>query len=388
MAKTYEEINQKIRDGKAVVVTAEEIIGIIAEKGIEKTAEYVDVVTTATFGPMCSSGAFLNFGHTSPPIRMQKTLLNQVEGYSGIAAVDTYIGATEWSNDRGIEYGGAHVICDLIDGKDIELEAYSNGTDCYPRKEVRTSINLASLNEAYLFNPRNAYQNYNAATNSSNRTVKTYMGVLKPDFENVTYCTSGELSPLLNDPTYRTIGIGTRIFLAGAQGYVAWQGTQFNSSAQRDENGVPVKPAGTLAVIGDLKQMDTRYIQPGVFEGYGVSLFLGIGIPIPILDEEMVKSVGVTNRDIKTNVVDYGREDGRKDVVRSVNYEELRSGSIEIAGKLVKTAPITSLKKSREIAALLKSQIESGAFLLQKPIEAFGTDGVVNGLKIEEAFNK
>ena len=382
MAKTYDQINEKIRKGEAVVVTAEEVIDIIKERGTEAAAEYVDVVTTATFGPMCSSGAFLNFGHASPPIRMQKTFLNQVEGYSGVAAVDTYIGATEWSKDKGIEYGGAHVICDLIAGKSIELEAYSNGTDCYPRKDVKTQNKLDDLNEACLFNPRNAYQHYNAATNSGDRTVKTYMGVLKPDFGNVTYCTSGELSPLLNDPTYRTIGVGTRIFLAGAQGYVSWRGTQFNSSADRDENGVPTRPSGTLAVIGDLKAMDTRFISPGVFEGYGVSLFLGIGIPIPILDEDMIKAVGVTNKEIQTNVVDYGQSDGTKPVVRTVNYEELRSGSIEIDGKIVKTAPITSLKKSREIAELLKTQIQEGSFLLQKPVEMFPLDSRVKGLKV------
>ncbi|MBF4693785.1 homocysteine biosynthesis protein [Fusibacter ferrireducens] len=383
MAKTYEQINEKIKNGEAVVVTAEEVIDIIREKGTKEAAEYVDVVTTATFGPMCSSGAFLNFGHASPPIRMQKTYLNQVESYSGIAAVDTYIGATEWSKDRGYEYGGAHVICDLIDGKPVTLEATANPSDCYPRKEIKTEITLDDLNEAYLFNPRNAYQNYNAATNSSNQMVKTYMGVLKPEYGNVTYCTSGALSPLLNDPTYRTIGIGTRIFLAGAQGYVSWRGTQFNSSAERDENGVPIKPAGTLAVIGDLKDMDTQYISPAVFEGYGVSLFLGIGIPIPILDEDMMKSVGITNEDITTNVVDYGLADGNKAVVRSVNYEELRSGKIQINGKMVKTASITSLKKSREIAALLKSQIQKGAFYLQKPVEMLPTTGIVKGLKIK-----
>ncbi len=382
MAKTYDQINEKIRKGEAVVVTAEEVIDIIRERGTEAAAEYVDVVTTATFGPMCSSGAFLNFGHSSPPIRMQKTFLNQVEGYSGVAAVDTYIGATEWSKDKGIEYGGAHVICDLIAGKSIELEAYSNGTDCYPRKEVKTEIKLEDLNEAYLFNPRNAYQNYNAATNSADRTVKTYMGVLKPEYGNVTYCTSGELSPLLNDPTYRTIGIGTRIFLAGAQGYVSWRGTQFNSKSDRDENGVPTRPSGTLAVIGDLKAMDSRFISPGVFEGYGVSLFLGIGIPIPILDEEMMKSVGITNKDIQTNVVDYGQDDGTKPIVRTVNYEELRSGSININGKSVKTAPITSLKKSREIAELLKEQIQKGSFLLQQPVEMFPMNSSVKGLKL------
>jgi uncharacterized protein (DUF39 family) len=70
--KTYEEINEKIRKGQAVVVTAEEVIGIVEEKGIERAAQEIDVVTTGTFGPMCSSGAFLNFGHSNPRMRIQK----------------------------------------------------------------------------------------------------------------------------------------------------------------------------------------------------------------------------------------------------------------------------------------------------------------------------
>ncbi|HQC41820.1 MAG TPA: homocysteine biosynthesis protein, partial [Petrotogaceae bacterium] len=113
MGKSYEEINRKIQRGEAVVVTAQEIIGIAQEKGIKQAAEYVDVVTTATFGPMCSSGVFLNFGHSDPPIRMTKTYLNGVEAYSGLAAVDAYLGATQNSQDMGMEYGGAHVISDL-----------------------------------------------------------------------------------------------------------------------------------------------------------------------------------------------------------------------------------------------------------------------------------
>lgn len=91
ITKTYEEINEKIRSGKAVVVTAEEIVDMVKEKGVEQVTKEVDVVTTATFGPMCSSGAFMNFGHSSPAMRMEKIKLNDVEAYGGLAAVDTYI---------------------------------------------------------------------------------------------------------------------------------------------------------------------------------------------------------------------------------------------------------------------------------------------------------
>lgn len=369
--KTFEEINEKIRKGKAVVVTAEEIIDIVEEKGIKDAAQYVDVVTTATFGPMCSTGAFINFGHSDPPIRMEKVLLNNVNAYAGLAAVDSYIGATEVSTDLGMEYGGAHVICDLIDGKKIHLQAYAKGTDCYPRKELDTYITKESINEAYLFNPRNCYQNYSAAVNTSNKTLHTYMGVLEPHMGNINYSTTGELSPLLNDPYLRTIGIGTRIFLGGAPGYVSWQGTQFVSEKPRGENGVPVSSAATLALIGDLKLMSTEFIQPAVFEGYGTSIFVGVGIPIPVLDEELLKNLSVKNKDIYTNIVDYSVPKRDKPALSKCSYEELRSGIVELKGKKIKTSPLSSLYKSRLIANKLKKWIVDGEFTLQEPIKSF-----------------
>ncbi len=183
--KSIEEINRKIREGDVVVVTAEEMKKIVEELGTKKAAEEVDVVTTGTFGAMCSSGVFMNFGHSDPPIKMQKVWLNDVEAYTGIAAVDAYLGVTQISETKGFEYGGAHVIEDLVKGKEVELKAIAHGTDCYPRKEIITEITLEDLNQAVMLNPRNAYQRYKAATNSSDRLLRTYMGTLLPNFGNV-----------------------------------------------------------------------------------------------------------------------------------------------------------------------------------------------------------
>lgn len=379
--KTYAEINEKIKQGKAVVFTAEEIIDVVKEKGYAAAVKEVDVVTTATFGPMCSSGAFLNFGHSDPPIRMAKVWLNDVPAYAGIAAVDAYIGATELSETKGFAYGGAHVIEALVRGERIELKATSHGTDCYPRKEIRTLVGLNDLNQAYLFNPRNAYQNYPAAVNSSNRTIYTYMGTLLPNLGNATYSTSGELSPLLNDPYYRTIGIGTRIFLGGGTGYVAWEGTQHNPNQNRDSNGIPITTAGTLALIGDLKQMKHQFLRAALFDRYGVSMYIGVGIPIPILDEEMLKQTAVSNQEIKTTIVDYSVPKRSKPNFGQVSYAELRSGSITINGKSISTAPLSSLYHARQIAQILKEWISDGQFSLTEPAQTLPAVSKVKSLE-------
>lgn len=381
--KTYEEINEKIRAGKAVVVTAEEIIPLVEEKGVTRVAEEVDVVTTATFGAMCSSGAFLNFGHSDPPIKMIKVWLNDVPAYGGLAAVDAYIGASEPSETRGLAYGGAHVIEDLIAGKKVKLRATSYGTDCYPRREIETYITKDDINQAYLFNPRNGYQNYAVAVNSSPRVMYTYMGTLLPNFGNATYSSAGQLSPLLNDPYYRTIGVGTRVFLGGAPGYVAWEGTQHNPLAPRGENGVPLASAGTLALIGDLKQMNRRYLRAATVHNYGVTMYVGLGIPIPILDEEMVRFVSVKDADIYATIIDYGVQQRSRPTYGRVSYQQLRSGFIEINGKKVPTAPLSSLARAREIAQVLKQWIKEGKFLLQEPVQRLPLDRKFKPLEIK-----
>jgi uncharacterized protein (DUF39 family) len=287
--------------------------------------------------------------------------------FGGVAAVDAYIGATEVSPDDP-RYGGAHLIEALVRGEELLLEARGKGTDCYPRREIRTWVDKSTVNEITMVNPRNAYQNYLAAANSTERIIYTYMGNLLPRYGNVNYSTSGELSPLLNDPYLRSIGIGTRVFLGGAQGFVSWRGTQYNTEKPRNARGVPEGNAGTLMLTADVKEMDPEFLRAAYFEKYGVSLFLGIGIPIPVLDEDMAACVSVANRDISTSICDYGTDDHRP--IAKVSYEELRSGSVQFEGRTVRTAPLSSLARARRIAELLKGMVASGAFPIVPPVQA------------------
>ena len=380
MKKSYEEITEKIRQGKAVVLTAEEVSQLARTLSPAEIVRRVDVVTTGTFGAMCSSGAFLNFGHATPPIRMERIELNGVPVSGGLAAVDTFVGATDCDPARPA-YGGAHVIEELVAGRSVTLEAWGKGTDDYPRRHIRSHVTLDDINEAILYNPRNCYQNYNAATNSSERMLHTYMGTLLPKLRNVSYSTAGELSPLLNDPTCRTIGMGTRIFLCGARGYVSWQGTQFNTSKPVNEHGIPIGGARTVAAIGNLREMSTDYLRAAYYEKYGVSLFVGVGIPIPLLDEELAHDVSIRNEQITTNILDFGEEERP---IGQTNYAELRSGSIEVRGQRVRTAPVASLRKAREIAETLKGWIARGEFLLTEPVQPMPAHSTVKGLKADD----
>ncbi len=377
ITKTVQEINARIQSGDVVVVTAEEIIDIVKTEGPAEAARRVDVVTTGTFAPMCSSGAFINFGHSTPPIKASRVWLNRVPAYAGLAAVDCYIGATEPADDDPLNkvypgefrYGGGHVIQDLLDGRPVHLVAEGYGTDCYPNRRVEKELTLRALPQATLCNPRNGYQNYNCAVNLSNRTVYTYMGTLKPGAGNANYCSAGQLSPLFNDPYYRTIGLGTRIFLGGGVGYVTWHGTQHNPAVKRTAKGIPVRAAGTLWVMGDLKQMNSNDLVGVGIQGYGCSLAVGLGIPIPLLSEEIAAFTAISDDEIFTQIVDYGQDypTGAVKSLGQVSYAELKSGVIRFQGKSVPTVPLSSIIKAREIAETLKSWIRQGRFLLGEP---------------------
>lgn len=375
--KTIQEINEKIRAGTAVAVTAEEMVDVVRTEGARGAARRVDVVTTGTFGAMCSSGAFLNFGHTRPKIKAAKTWLNDVEAYAGIAAVDCYVGATQVRDDDPLnrvhpgrfDYGGGHVIEDLVAGRKVALRATAYGTDCYPSREHRAEVTLADLRDALLVNPRNAYQNYNCAVNLSDRTLYTYMGVLRPRMANATFSSAGELSPLLNDPYYWTLGTGTRIFLGGAVGAISWAGTQHAPAGPRTARGLPRGGAGTLMVTGDLKQMSARYLRGASLVGYGTSLMVGLGVPIPVLNEELAWFTGVSNRDITCPVWDYGRDYpmAEGEPLGEVTYADLYAGRVAVRGREIPATPLSSLPRAREIAQTLKDWIASGRFLLGEP---------------------
>ena len=378
--RTFADINEKIKNGDVVVITAEEAVRLVKEVGVKEAAKEVDVVTTGTFGAMCSSGVFLNFGHTEPPMWMNKVWLNDVPVCKQLAAVDAYLGASARRDEESVEYGGGDVIEALIKGEEVHLRAEAYGTDCYPKKEFETWITLDSINQAVMFNPRNSYQNYNAATNSSKRILHTYMGKLLPNYGNVTYSSAGQMSPLLKDPFLKTIGVGTRIFLGGAQGHVSWEGTQTTLDVLRAENGTPLEGAATLATTGNLKEMSSEFIRALHIKGYGVSLAVGIGVPIPILDEEVMKYASLGNDELYARIIDYSVPSRDRPALKVVSYAELRSGRVELNGRNVRTGSMSSYFMARKVAKKLKRWIEDGEFLLQEPIRKIPIEGVKRDL--------
>jgi uncharacterized protein (DUF39 family) len=392
MMRTLAEINDKIQQQTAVVWTVEELKARVADVGVAQTAKEVDVVTTGTFEPMESSGAIINLGHTDPPIKIRQCWLDSVPAYSGFGAVDLYIGATQPSStigtdltapdeplvdepvNKGRDRGGGHVIADLIAGKPIHLQAIGQVTDCYPCPSFETTITIDTINQFYLFNPRNLYQNFIVGVNGGDRLLHTYLGPLQPRLGNAVYSNPGAIAPLFNDPDLQLVGIGSRVFLGGGVGYVAWEGTQHFPLQKRLPNRTPIGPAATLSLIGDAKQMSPQWVKGCYFKGYGPSIMMGVGIPLPILSEAVVERCAVQDQDLVAPVVDFSIPRRVRPTFGLVSYAQLKSGRITIDGHTVRSAPLASIYLSRQVAQELKRWIEAGTFTLTDPVAPIPSD--------------
>lgn len=387
--RTIAEINEKILDKKAVVWTVEELKTRVQDIGVDQAFKTVDVICTGTFEPMESSGAIFNLGHTDPPIKIRQCWLDGVPAYAGFGAVDLYLGATAMvdyktigeindSDNRpgnvNLERGGGHVIEDLIAGKPVSLKAIGQVTDCYPRASFETNITRKTINQFYLYNPRNLYQNFIVGVNSSDRFLYTYLGPLQPTLGNAVYSNPGAIAPLFNDPDLELIGIGSRIFLGGGVGYVAWEGTQHFPLQKRLSNRTPIGPAATLALMGDAKTMSPQWVRGCYFNHYGPSLMLGVGIPFPVLDPKVIEHCAIGDKDVVAPVVDFSIPRRVRPTFGLVSYAQLKTGRMTIEGKTVRVAPLASISLSRKVAEELKSWIEKGEFTLTNPVAPLPKD--------------
>ncbi len=384
--RTIAEINDKISRGQAVAWTVEEVKAKVSDLGVRSVAQQVDVVTTGTFEPMESTGAMINLGHTDPPIKIRQCWLDGIPAYAAFGAVDLYLGATATADynlqesdpnlREGIsgEKGGGHVIEDLIAGKSVQLRAIGQKTDCYPRALWENTITKDNINQFYLFNPRNLYQNFIVGVNGGDRTLYTYLGALQPRLGNAVYSNPGAISPLLNDPDLSSVGIGSKIFLGGGIGYIAWEGTQHFPLQKRLPNRTPIGPAATVALIGDAKQMNAHWVRGCHFRNYGPSIMLGVGVPLPVTTEEVIKNCSVLDQNIVAPVIDFSIPRRVRPTFGLVSYEQLQKGRLTIDSKSVRVAPLASKHRSLMVAEELKRWIETGKFTLTEPVASLPSD--------------
>ena len=366
MQRTILDINEKIQAGNVKVLTAPEAKELIKEKGVKYFFNNVDIVTCASFEMHTNALLYLSFGQTDPLIFFQEAYINNVHAYV-TGPADLVISVVVPSKDNP-EYGGAHVLEDLVKGKDLHLKASGRNYEVFPNKEFETWFNLKNITYARLLLNQGVNQNNIVATNSGDKDINSHMGTLIGKLENSTFNSSSFLNPLVNDPLCKTIGTGTRAWVAGSIGYVIGHGSNHNPLQKRNNYGVPIGPGVTLSLIADVLSMKSKWVRGGNIKSFGPVLYTGVGIPIPVLDEEIADSLSITDDKIATTIVDFSIPRRTKPTFGQCTYSELRTSTVSINGKPTLAAPLSSMAWAIEICGLMKESILHKEFFLSEPI--------------------
>ena len=218
--RSIEEINHKIKEGEATVLTAEEVTQMV-KNGETPQAEDVDVVTTGTCGIMSGTAALLHLkvGEPGSFKKAKKIYLNGVPGFPGpcpnewLGSVDLMIYGTAHSvNDH--QYGGGFLFKDMVAGKEIEIEVESTQGEI-----IKSTTTLEEMGTARMIGTRMAFKNYTAFVNPNTESVSSIFHAIDMEgpFKGLSFSGCGEINPLQNDPSMQTICMGSKILLNGAE---------------------------------------------------------------------------------------------------------------------------------------------------------------------------
>jgi len=314
--RSIEEINRKIEQGEATVLTAEEVSNLVRE-GKEPKAEDIHVITTGTCGIMSGTAAIFHVKAGEPGSfkKAKNVLLNGVPGFPGpcpnewLGSVDMIVYGTAHSvYDEN--YGGGFLFKDIVSGKDIEIEVESIDGDI-----IRSNINMDDFGTARMIGTRLAFKNYTAFTNPSEKSVASIFHAIEMEgpYQGLSFSGCGELNPLQNDPVMNAIKTGTKVLMCGSEGIVIGHGTR----------STPEKP--NLMISADMYDMDPHYLG-GFKTAAGPEVFNSVAAAIPVLNDEILKNTYVLNEEISLPIADIK---GRHLPLGSTNYAQVWEGTDE-----------------------------------------------------------
>lgn len=287
--KTISEINERLRSGDAIVMTALEFKNQVRD-GRRFTVNDVDVITTATRAIMSGTTAtvVMPLPEAGRGAVLERLFINGVPCTANMAAdedsdlQDIFISGTAESRDHHGRYGGGHLMRDLVEGKVVEVEARTtDGRDIY------AEVTLDEMPFARIYAMRNVYQNYTAFTNVKNE--RSYLGMPQsifasrpiPRLKALTTSGSGELTPMANDPDGKYVRSGLKVLVNGMNGTLIGWGTRSHAGGRN------------LSLSADMKGMDPQFMG-GARTSHGVEVTNGIAIPFPVVDQSVLDAISTT----------------------------------------------------------------------------------------------
>ena len=285
---------EKLERKEAVVMTAEEVSRMVQAGEASRLSE-VDVVTTATRAVMSGTYAVLSFPVASPGsfFRARRAWINGIEAHVGpcpnesLGILDLMVFGTAHSSSRP-NYGGGHLFRDLAAGKKALVEVETDSV-----RTIEAEVGLNEMPFARLFGSRHAFKNYSAFVNAGREPVVSIFHRLAfaPQCAEATFSGCGLINPLKNDPLMESIGIGSRILLNGAEGYVIGTGTR--SSRDRPN----------LSGFADMHKMDPE-LMGGFVTSAGPECICSWAMAIPVISQKILAEIARPDEDIPMPVSD------------------------------------------------------------------------------------
>ena len=305
--QSIHQINQKIKNGDATVLTAEEVTRLVMEGEVSQV-EDVDVVTTGTCGIMSGTSAIFHLPVAEPGTfkKAKNILLNGVPGFPGpcpnewLGSVDLMVYGTAQSiNDP--QYGGGFLFKDLVRGEEVEIELES-----LEGRVIRSTATLADFGTAQMIGTRFAFKNYTAFVNPTNQPISSIFNAVDMEgpFKGISFSGCGELNPLQNDPQLNTIKKGSNLLLNNSEGIFIGPGTRSS----------PEKP--NMMITADMRDMDPHYLG-GYRTGAGPEVYNSVATAIPILEDEILNRTYIKNEEISLPIADIR---GRHSLLSGTTY--------------------------------------------------------------------
>jgi putative methanogenesis marker 16 metalloprotein len=294
MKRTAEEIQRKVAAGDAVVLTVREVEELLA-LGREREVSEADIVTTGTMGIMSGTYAILSFpmSKAGEYRRFTKASINGVPTSVGpcpnenLGIIDLMVFGTMECEHRS-DYGGSFLFRDLVEGKEVSVEATSNDG-----RTVEKALTINDMPTAKLLSTRNCFRNYRAFVNPSDQEFRSIFSCqpFPPMYGGLSFSGCGHLNPLQNDPQLRYVGVGSKVLFNGTEGFVFSTGTRCSSKYPN------------LMTVADMRSMDPR-LMGGFITGSGPECLASYAYPIPILDDATLKLIMTRDEDIPLSVGD------------------------------------------------------------------------------------
>jgi uncharacterized protein (DUF39 family) len=362
-----ESLRERQRQGRLRVRLAADWRALVAAVGLAEAYAETDVVVAADAGFSDQASLHLHLGPTDPPIRLRDASLGGIPVQAGGGGADLVLpigGGLAEGNRRG----GAQVLAELLEGKEINLDSGGEGTRLQPRRELHTRLDLERIGGGRLLLHRAIVENGLVAVSSGEGLLPSPYGPLLGPFGNALWTAGGAGSIGLTMPALAQLGPGSPVLVGGGVGWVVGSGSGHQPQPRRQASGHARTPGAVAAVSVDLHALEPGWLRPCFFEAQGSALLLPIAAPVALIDGATALQAAARDGQLEAPVLDLSVPRRIKPSFGAVSYASLRSGRIEVEGHGLRAAPAHSPRLAEAIAQELVRRLEENTFPLRLPL--------------------